>query len=901
MTGPKARLTTAVAAIAVVLLTLCSASFAQTGEPWRNTNLSPDRRADLLADVMNQEQKIRLFMANPSPPSPELGIPSRKEKDGCCGISLRTDLGVKTTSLPKSVSLASTFSTQFAREYGFQIGQEAWQTGFDGSTAPTADIVRSPHFGRQGESFGEDPLLAGRLPARVATGVQEQRGVYSLAKHYIGNYQETQRSFVNQIIDERALHEIYGRQWETIVKEGNPGAVMCAFQQVNGQYACANRHLLIDMLKDAWKFPGWVSSDFNACPNYGAFDQGADVCAPDLATLDGLRQAVDSGVIAPARFENMVHRVLRTFFARGVYDHPPPGTLDTPAQDLPAGQVSEQTLDRGEQTARTIARDGSVLLKNKDNALPLADGKESIAVVGPDANWYIDMFGSPFVPNPARLTTIFDGIKARAGGDVTYTPGADPTRYGDTFGGPAPVPSGVLRTAPGSDEDGLTANYYIGFRGDDPQGPPFLTRVEDQVNLRTGTGALTASFGLNPSQAPLLPLPLIVNPVTAVYTGTLNPTESGTYQLGIRGMGSFTVFVNGQELISRNEVTLNNYLAPITLEAGKSYDIRIVYEDNGPAQCCGPPRPNTAVRFVWEPPNAQASPQIQEAVDAARKADVAVVVANTFEGEDADRHSLQLPQDQDRLIDAVVEANPKTVVVLLNGGPVTMPWLDKVPAVLEAWFAGEAQGKAVADLLFGDANPSGKLPVTFPATEDQAEQIGVDNPSLQFGNESPTSVFKEGINVGYRGYDERSLDPLFPFGHGLSYTDFSYRRMQVSNPRLPFRNRPGRDGAVRVLVRNTGQRSGTEIVQIYNGRLPTRVSTPPRQLLGWARVTLRPGERRWVSVPVDLGTSEHLLSYWRTTDTPPQDGEWVTPRGRVQIYAGSSSRDIRRQETMTIR
>jgi beta-glucosidase len=902
MTGPLTRLTTVVAAIAVVLLTTCSASLAQApSEPWRNTNLSPDRRADLLANVMSQEQKIRLFMANPSPPSPELGIPSRKEKDGCCGISLRTDLGVKTTSLPKSVSLASTFSGPYARRYGYQIGQEAWQTGFDGSTAPTADLVRSPHFGRQGESFGEDPLLGGRLPARVAGGVQQQRGVYSLAKHYIGNYQETSRSAVNEVIDERALHELYGRQWEIIVKRGDPGAVMCAFQKVNGQYACANRHLLIDMLKDSWKFPGWVSSDFNACPNYGAFDLGADVCAPDLATLEGLRQAIDSGVISPARLNDMVHRVLRTFFARGVYDNPPPGTLQTPSQDLPAGQVPEELLDRGERLARTIAQDGSVLLKNERRALPLADGDESIAVVGPDADWYIDMFGSPFVPNPGRLTTVLQGIEDRARGEVTYTPGADPTRYGDTFGGPAPVPSGVLRTAPDSSERGLTARYWIGFLGDDPQGPPFLTRVEDQVNLRSGTGALTASFGLNPSKAPLLPLPLIVNPVTAVYTGTLTPIESGTYQLGIRGMGSFQVFVNGEELLSRDQVTLDNYLAPITLEAGETYDIRIVYEDNGPSQCCGPPKPNTAVRLVWEPPNAQASPQIQQAVAAARKADVAVVVANTFEGEDADRHSLQLPQDQDRLIEAVADANPRTAVVLLTGGPVTMPWLNKVPAVLEAWFAGEAQGKAVADLLFGDVNPSGKLPVTFPATEDQPEQIGVQNPSLQFGNESPTTVFEDSVNVGYRGYDERGLDPLFPFGHGLSYTDFAYRRMQVSDPRLASRKRSGRGGRVRVLVRNTGNRTGTEIVQIYNGRLPTEVATPPKQLLGWARVTLRPGQQRWVTVPVELGNAEHLLSYWQTDDTPPQDGEWVTPRGRVQIYAGSSSRDIRRQETMTVR
>ncbi len=612
------------AAVAGLLVAFSGATggtaLAQSGEPWRDTRLSPDTRADLLANAMTLEQKLRLFLANPSPPSPELGIPSRKEKDGCCGVSLRADLNTPTTSLPKSVALASTFSTTYARRYGYQVGQEAWATGFDGISAPTADLVRSPHFGRQGESFGEDPLLAGRLPAQVVRGVQRQRGVYSLSKHYIGNQQETQRSLVDELIDQRTLRELYGRQWEIVVGDGDPGAVMCAFQKVNGSYACANRQLLLDMLKRAWRFPGWVSSDFNACPGYGAFELGADVCAPDLGTLEGLAAAVADGTISQRRLNDMVHRVLRTFFARGVYDNPPPGTLDTPAQDLPAGQVPSRILDRGERLARTIARDGAVLLKNDGDALPLGEGEESIAVIGPDADHYVDMFGSPFVPNPARLTTIFDGLQERAAGEVAYTPGADPTRYGDTFGGPAPVPSGVLRPAPGggTEQHGLRARWWIGFRGGDPQGDPFLTRVEDQVNLRTGTGALTASFGLNPSQVPLLPLPLIVQPVTAVWDGTLTPMQSGTYQLGMRAMGSFTVLIDGQPLIARDQVTLDSYLAPITLEAGRSYDVRIVYQDDGPSQCCGPPRPNTAARFAWVPPSADASPQIAEAAEAAR-------------------------------------------------------------------------------------------------------------------------------------------------------------------------------------------------------------------------------------------------------------------------------------------
>ena len=902
MKNRAGRLTAVLVAVLALLATGAGAAAAQTDEPWRDTSLSPDERARLLANAMTLEQKLRLFLANPSPPSPELGIPSRKEKDGCCGLSLNRVFGVPTTSLPKSVSLASTFSTALSRRFGVQIGQEAWHTGFAGASAPTADLVRSPHFGRQGESFGEDPLLGGRLPARVVRGVQRQRGVYSLAKHYIGNYQETARNFVNQVIGERALRELYGRQWEIIVRDAEPGAVMCAFQRVNGEYACANRHLLVDILKDDWGFRGWVSSDFNACPGYEAFEQGTDVCAPNLGNLPGLQRAVESGTISPQRFDDMVHRVLRTFFARGVYDNPPPGTLATPSQDVPAGQVPAHLLDRGERLARTIAARGAVLLKNEGGVLPLADTADRVAVIGPDASRYIDLFGAATIPNPARVTTIVDGIEARSGGEVEYAPGGDTTRYGDMFGGPAPVPSGVLTPAgaePG--QRGLRAQYYIGFRGDNPQGEPFLTRVEDQVNHRTGTGGLIATFGLNPSPAPLIPLPLIVNPMTAVYEGTLTPVETGTYELGIRGMGSFRVYVDGREILARNQVGLDNHLVPVDLTAGQSYSVRIVYQPDAPGQCCGPPLPNTSVRFAWVPPSAQASPQIQQAVELASSSDAAVVVASTMEGEDADRHSLALPQDQDRLIRAVVAANPNTVVVLTTGGPVTMPWLDEVPAVLEAWFPGEAQGKAVADVLFGDVNPAGKLPVSFPATEGQAELIGIENPSLQFASQNPTTLFDEGVFVGYRGYEERGVEPLFAFGHGLSYTSFEYRRLRIRNPRLPRPGRPGRTGRIRVLVRNTGERTGTEIVQAYHGELPAQVDTPPKQLLGWARVTLRPREERWVTVPVRLGTSEHLLGYWRTADDPPRNGQWVTARGDVPIYVGSASDDIRLEGSMFVR
>ncbi|MET0449435.1 MAG: glycoside hydrolase family 3 C-terminal domain-containing protein, partial [Aeromicrobium sp.] len=509
------------------------------------------------------------------------------------------------------------------------------------------------------------------------------------------------------------------------------------------------------------------------------------------------------------------------------------------------------------------------------------------------ADRYIDMFGSPSVPNPARLATIVEGVTERSAAEVTYTEGADTTRYGDTLGGPAPVPSGVL-TPPGAadDEHGLRASYFFGFRGDEPQGPTAV-RVEDQVNHRTGTGGLIGNFGLNPSPVPLIPFLYVLQPMTALYEGTLTPVRSGTYRLGVRGMGTFKLTVDGQTVVEQDQVGLDNYLEPIDLVAGQEYDVRLTYQDDTPGQCCGPAVPGPTVRLAWQPPTASSSPQIRDAVRAARQADVAVVVASTLEGEAADLHSLQLPQDQDRLIRAVTAANPRTVVVLATGGPVLTPWLNRVGALVEAWFPGEQQGRAVADVLYGDVNPGGKLPVTFPATESQPQRIGTQNPSLQFNVANPTTSFDEGVNVGYRGYDTRFLSPRFPFGHGLSYTSFAYSGLTIRDPQGQTA------GEVSVQVRNTGERAGTEVVQLYHGPLPTSVRTPPRQLAGWARVTLEPGESTTVTIPVQPGGTDRVMSYWQVDDSR-LGGQWVTPSGPVRIFVGSSSRDIRLTGTMQV-
>ena len=885
------RATAVLIAVIGLLQATAASAAAQADQPWRNEALPPDTRARLLVEAMTLDQKVTLFTPDPGAPIPELGVPPRRESDGCCGINTTA---TPTTALPVGLSLASTFNRRLGVDYGDAVGAEAWLTGQTGITAPSMDLNRTPFNGRMWETFGEDPLVQGRFGTFVARGVQNNP-VYSLAKHYVLNDQETRRGHVDEQVDERTLNEIWIRPWEILVERGDPGAIMCAFPKVNGVRACDNRLLLTDILKGRLGFQGFVSSDFNACSGVESFSAGADVCGPAGGPFSGadLRAAVEDGRIPLARFNEMVRRVLRTFFAKGVFDDPPPGSF-TGDQWSP---IPDDVLDRHEQLSRRVARQGTVLLKNGRGGLPLSsDRLDSMAVIGSDADWYIAGGGASAVPRPARLTTILDGIEERAGEgvEVTHVAGTDPVRLGDTTPGLEPVPSQVLRPAGGSPGDrGLLAEY---FTNPVLAGNPELRRVEDQLNLRHGLAAdLLAT-----SQAPGVPIAWLFNPAQSRrWTGALTAPETGEYKLSLAHLGTARMYLDGEELINAPGPQFTNSTVTVPLVAGQSYDVRIEYRPDAPNTFDGGlnDAPLPMIRFDWAPPSSAAMPGVQAAIDAAESADVAVVVARDYTGEAMDRATLKLPQGQDRLIREVAAANDRTIVLLATSGPVLMPWLDDVEAVLEVWYPGEAQGKAAADLLFGDHSPSGKLPLTFPASDEQPARIGIENPFEQLNDPNPVTPHDEGVFIGYRGYDEHRLRPLFPFGHGQSYTKFQYRRLLVSDVRLASGRWPGRDGRVRVLVRNTGRYAATEIVQVYSGRLPTRaVTTPPRQLIGWAKVRLRPGEQRWASVPVDIDAPEHALSYWNTSADA-----WVTARGKVRIYAGSSSRDLRRTGTLTVR
>ncbi|NQX16609.1 glycoside hydrolase family 3 protein [Rathayibacter sp. VKM Ac-2857] len=873
---------------------------AAEGDPWMDTTLSSDERADLLAEAMTFDQKLTLFTGSGSGAVaiPELGIPARREIDGASGVIAA---GVPTTAFPAGQAIASSWNLELAREFGRQAGEEAHLTGFSGWAGPAADLRRSFFHGRQFATYGEDPLLGGLMPAGAIEGVNETNdtmGVYSLPKHYIGNNQETARGTMDTIIDERTLRELYTRQWEPII-EADPGAIMCAYPKINGTKACESPSLLTDTLKGELSFPGWVSSDFNACVTLQAYNAGADVCGPNFPDSATLRTAVEDGTISAERFDDMVHRVLRTYFEHGLIDNPPPGSLQNPAPS--ASPLPASVVQSGRDAAYRMAVDGSVLLRNENGALPLdTDELDSIAVIGEGADRYMTGFGSDIVVNPTETSTILDGITARAGAGATveHVEGWDPVRPGDLLPGAQPIPSGVLRSADGA-STGITGEW---FGSPDFTGPAVTTRVDDQLNWGQGLVALLATFGYDPSPAPKLP-PVATfagAPTSTRWTGSLNPTETGTYGLGFTLLGSATLSVDGEEVLTADADELQTFSVDQVLQAGESYDIRIDYVPDAPSQCCSTGgNLGTAIRLDWTPPSAAASPQIAEAVAAAQRSDVAVVVANDYMGESLDRGTLALSQNQDLLISAVTAANPNTIVVLSTGTGVEMPWVDDVAAVFESWYPGQEQGRAVAALIFGDENFSGKLPITWPKSASQVtDELGLENPVYDVNNPNLTVEYTEGLNVGYRGFDAADLDPLFEFGYGLSYTDFEYSSVEVQDPiaRAGEGDDTYQAGVARVQVRNTGAVAGTETVNLYHGALPTdSVVTPERQLLGWGQITLEPGATGTVEIPIPLYDSTHRLAYWDV-----ESDAWVTPEGETDLFVGASSRDIRLTDTVSV-
>ncbi|WP_082480572.1 glycoside hydrolase family 3 C-terminal domain-containing protein [Agreia sp. Leaf283] len=825
------------AGAALIAVSALTGAALAPDQPWRDASQAPEWRAQSLLSAMTADEKVTLILATNDAdfaPLAYLGIPEMRRVDASGG--LRGDTGV--TAFPAPNALGATFDTELASEYGAVIGAEAHDKRWNVVLGPTVDIDRNGLSGRAAEGYGEDTLVNGRMGAAVSAGV-ESEGVITMLKHFAAYAQESgPRETLGVTVPERALRELYYPPFETAVVDGGADSVMCAYPRVNGTYACENPDML-SALKTDLGLDGYVATDFDPRSEWiSGINAGVDSQSL-FARTD--RTPFTDGRISAERVDDAAYRILLALFDSGAFDAP-----------LPAAAADVVTNDEHLATAVETGEEATVLLKNS-GVLPLST-EPSVAVIGPaGADAITGIEGSSYV-NPGDFVTPAEAITAKAG-ETTISQGS----LGDV----------ALPTAPASAfGTGLDAEY---FGTGDLSGPAISTGTVPNVDF---------------SGAPVQGLP---STWSARFSGTITPTSTGILRLSSLLSGSAKVTVNGETVFdgtrfiwdfffARQEYTLGGV---VELEAGVPADIEIEYSTTG-GGFFGP-----RLTLGWQPDSL-----IPAAVEAARNSDVAVVFANEFTGEAVDRVGLSLPGDQNALIEAVAAVNPNTIVVLHTPGPVLMPWLDDVAAVTQAWYQGAAVGDSIANVLYGDADPGGRLPMTFPASTDQGPALVRDSNDV---------TYDEGIYVGYKWYDQNDETPLFPFGYGESYTDFAYSDLSTTPLVIPASPVDGPSTAASiattpatasVTVTNTGDRSGSDVVQFYTGALPTdSVDTVDRALAGFAKVDLEPGESRRVTVELD----NRVLSYWDT-----DADRWATPTGAVPLVAARSAVDDQLSSTVTV-
>ncbi len=830
------------ASLFLLILSLpgCHSQQSTSGQAtYRDPTAPVEKRVDDLLSRLTLRDKIDLLSYNKGhrPGLDRLGVPLLDLNDGPLGIG-----GHPATCFPAGVSFAATWNPQLIRQVGRAIAQEALAYGIDVVLGPCVGIHRLPTAGRNFESYSEDPYLSARMAVAWIEGLQSQ-GVAACVKHFVCNDQEFERNLVNVRVDERTLREIYLAPFRVAVRQAGVLAVMSAYNRVNGHYMAENRALLTDILKNQWKFKGFVVSDYGG--TYSTIPSALagldmEMPSPPVYFGDSLLVAVQMGTVSEKIVEEKARRILRVMFTLGLFDGSPrEGTVDTPEHRALSRKVAEESV---------------VLLKNRHRLLPLkADRMHTIALLGPKAAAASLGGGGSSETTPTYSVSLLQALRERfqRKAHILYAKGID-FRYEL----PA-VPGKLLRTPDG--RPGVLAQYYNGMF---LRGEPVVTRVDSAINFDWGKGAPVA--GVPPDR------------FSVRWQGKLIAPGSGRYRLGVYSNDGSKLYVNGK-LFVNNWGNHHGLLksAELELTAGDTLDLEVLFYELG----------NTAtVRLEMEP--VREEPIDPKVVELAKQADVALVcvgLTKEHEAEGWDRDSMDLPGGQARLIREVARVNPNTVVILTNGSPVTMtPWIEQVPAVIEAFYPGQEEGHVLADILFGDVNPSGKLPDTFPRRYE-------DNPTAPYyPSDNDALVYGEGIYVGYRHYDARGIEPLFPFGYGLSYTTFAYRNLNLSPSALS----PGDTLWVAFEIRNTGPRAGDEVAQLYIHDVQASLPREVKALRGFKRVHLDPGQTKTVHLPI---TARDLAFY------DPTQQCWIAEAGDFDVLIGANSRDIRLRQRFSLR
>jgi beta-glucosidase len=803
-------------------------------------------KVDNLLAQMTLEEKISMLAGADlwhSVPVPRLGIPQFKVTDGPNGArGAWGSMAPPSVATPVGIALGATWNPELVEKIGNVLADELEAKGAHILLAPTVNIHRTPIAGRNFECYSEDPFLSGMIASAYIKGIQD-KGKGACIKHFVANDQEHERTSISSEVDERTLREIYLEPFRLAIRNSKPWAVMSGYNRVNGRYACQNDHTLKDILKGEWGYDGIVMSDW-----FGTYDDGAPAGGLDLEmpgparwmSAEAVKKALDNGSLTEDSLNDKVRRLLEVIEKAGLFDKP----------ELQKERGDDKSQHR--RIMREAAREAIVLLKNEKRLLPLRKVR-SIAVIGPYAAVAQILGGGSSSVTPHYAVSPFDGIKARAGNKVKVETAPGCHIYKTL---PAPAPE-TLSTADG--RIGLSLSL---FNGTECSGAPAYTEVTTRVQHgwfdKSVPNVNQESFSMR-------------------MEGFFTPKESGVHTLALGGVGWCKLYLDEKLVVDHShDLDMGKQVfAEVELEGGKAYALKLEYYWKGDPRW-------RSVSLGHQPPHPL--DLIGEAVKLAQKADVVVVVAglnSEWESEGFDRADMKLPGAQNELVEKVAKANKNTIVVLNAGSPVEMPWIDKVPAALQLWYDSQEQGNALADILFGDVNPSGKLPTTFPVRLE-------DNPAyINYPGENGRVRYGEGIFVGYRYYDKKKLDPLFPFGHGLSYTTFQYSNLRLSAKSIT----PNDTLKVKVDVTNTGKITGREIVQLYVRDVESSVARPEKELKAFAKIELKPKQKKTVTFALDRE------AFWYFDDSM---NRWNMEEGEFEILIGASSRDIRLSEKIVL-
>lgn len=762
--------------------------------------------------------------------------------------------GTKAALFPCGISLAATWNKSLLYEVGQHLAAETRARSAEMLLAPTVCMHRHPLGGRNFESFSEDPLLTGKLAAQYIKGLQD-KGVAATIKHFVGNEQETHRLTIDSLMTERTLRELYLRPFEIAIREANPWALMCSYNLLNGVHCDMNKHTLKDILRGEWGCCRTVVSDWGGTNStVESVQAGCDIEFPFSSKwrLDKLITAANEGEISMDDIDQATENVL------------------TLVERLKGGDMSPEVperMDDREETRkliRTAGHEGLTLLKNDDSILPLCPKTTKVAVIGPNANRAIAGGGGSASLNPYYNTIPLESIRQVAEKDVAFAQGCHIHKW-------LPVASKYCSDKSG--KPGVTIDWYA---GDKFQGSPVVIQRRTNTDLFLWDSA---------------PLSQVGPEWSAIATTYLTPSTTGKHTVSFMSVGPGKLYVDGKLVLDLWEWTEEgeamfdgsiDYLVDVDMEASKPVELKVEMTNElrplSKQKQFGITHKYGGCRIGFK--EQDQVDYIQEAVETAQAADVAVVIVGVdaeWESEGYDRQTMDLPVDgtQDRLIEAVVKANPRTIVVNQSGSPVHMPWVDQVPVIIQGWYQGQEAGNALADVVFGIESPSGKLPSTFPRRIEHTPAWHT------WPGENEKVLYGEGLYVGYKHYDHAKITPLFPFGHGLSYTTFEYGRPEVSSRSLTA------DGSIKITlaISNVGSRAGAEIVQVYIRDEKSRLPRPEKELAAFEKVFLEADETRHITIDLD----KYAVGYY--DEAIPG---WIAEEGAFQVLIGASSADIRR-------